>query len=139
MIPPRGVAKHEYKQCADDFLGAMAYWIRRCLHNYSDTIAINILRILADAMHDDSRLLIVDEIKDNPPSTPAASTDMIMLAIGGKERTRVDLEWMTAKAGLKINSIGDGVGSWGQLTAIECVRAQRADVGSGAGAEVSAE
>lgn len=116
----------------------MAYWIRRCLHNHSDTFALNILRILADAMHDDSRLLIVEEIKGNPPDAPAAATDMAMISIAGKARTLDDWECMTAEAGLKINSVGDGVGSWGELTAIECVKARQADVGSDADAEVTA-
>lgn len=116
----------------------MAYWIRRCLHNHSDANALNILRILAGAMHDDSRLLLVEEIKGNPPSAPAASTDVVMISIGGKARTRDDWEWMAAEAGLRINSVGDGVGSWGELTAIECVKAQQAHVGGDAGAEAAA-
>ncbi|KAK4447337.1 O-methyltransferase [Podospora aff. communis PSN243] len=47
--------------------GAMVYFMRRCLHNYSDTMAANILRIIAEAMAEDSKLLIQEDVKASPP------------------------------------------------------------------------
>lgn len=74
-------------------------------------------------MREDSRLLIVDEVKGNPPSVEAAAMDILMLGVGGKERTQEEWERLTEKAGLQINSIGPALGSWGQVAAIECVKA----------------
>lgn len=114
--------------------GAIAYWIRRCLHNYSDTLVPGILGILADAMHNDSRLLIVEEIKGNPPSARTAAMDIIMAGVGGKERTQDEWGCITAKAGLKISSVVGGVGSSGELAVIKCVRDQPGDDAVGADA-----
>ena len=111
----------------------MVYWIRRCIHNYSDTIASNMLRIIADAMHEDSRLLIVEAVKENPPSAETAATDILMVSCGGKERTLDEWKSVTARAGLKISSVGDGLGSWGKLAVIECIKTPPADGGVGAG------
>ena len=38
------------------------YWIRECLRNYGDEIYVNILCIIADAMVDDSKLLIEEDV-----------------------------------------------------------------------------
>ncbi|KAF5520983.1 Methyltransferase fsa4 [Colletotrichum aenigma] len=67
--------------------GAYVYYIRYCLHDYSDEAAIAILGVIADAMAGDSRLLIAEQVLNDPPSAPAASLDLLMLTVGGKERT----------------------------------------------------
>ena len=74
--------------------------MRRCLHNHSDTLALILLRILANAMYEDSRLLIVGKVKGNPPSVQTAAMDVSMLRMGGKERSRDDWDWLTVKPGL---------------------------------------
>jgi len=102
--------------------GAIAYFIRRCLHNYSDTIALNVLRVLAEAMADDSRLLIQEDIKGVPPEPETAVLDFLMLTYGGKERTRQGWEDLVEKSGLKIVSISGGDGPWQGLFVIECVK-----------------
>lgn len=62
--------------------GTTVYWIRRCIHNRSDTLALNILRILAGAMYEESRLFIVEEVKGSPPSVQTAAMDVLISAWG---------------------------------------------------------
>lgn len=102
--------------------------MRRCIHNRSDTLALSILRILACAMYEESRLFIVEEVKGSPPSVDGRH-GRLDLSMEGRERSGDDWEWMTARAGLKIISVGDGVGSWGELAATECVKSQPAEAG----------
>ncbi|POS73478.1 O-methyltransferase [Diaporthe helianthi] len=63
--------------------GAYTYWMRRCFHNYSDEVSRNMLRIIVDAMAEDSRLLIQEDVLDNPPHQWAAFLDFMMLGLGG--------------------------------------------------------
>jgi hypothetical protein len=100
----------------------MVYFIRRCLHNYSDAIAINMLSILAEAMANDSKLLIQEDVKGVPPDPETAVLDFLMLTYGGKERTRQCWEEMTDKAGLRISAVSGGDGPWHGLCVIECVK-----------------
>jgi hypothetical protein len=102
--------------------GALIYWVRRCLHNYADTICTNILRKIADAMAPDSRLLVQEDVMENPPNHMAAMLDFMMLGFGGKQRTLQKWEEMTGNAGLKITSISRGKGPWRSLAVIECVK-----------------
>ncbi|KAK0639483.1 S-adenosyl-L-methionine-dependent methyltransferase [Cercophora newfieldiana] len=91
----------------------------------SDTIAANILRIIAEAMADDSKLLIQEDVKDfhGPrPDTDTAVLDFLMLTYGGKERTRRCWEDITERAGLSIVSVSGGDGPWHGLFVIECVK-----------------
>jgi len=103
--------------------GALVYFIRRCLHNYSDTLVSNILTILAGAMADDSKILIQEDIKTTPPDKRTASLDFLMMMYGGKERTRECWDGVVAKAGLKIVKVSTAQGAWGALSTIECVKA----------------
>jgi hypothetical protein len=103
--------------------GAMAYFIRRCLHNYSDTIVVNVLRILAEAMADDSHLLIQEDVKSMPPDSDNAVLDFLMMTYGGKERSRQCWEDVLGKAGLKMVGISQGSGPWASLSVIDCVKA----------------
>ena len=95
-------------QLADDILartGAFTYWIRRCIHDYGDAACINIMSVLAGAMAADSRLLVVEQILDNPPNNFSAWNDLMILCFGGKERTIADFEALAKGAGLKITGI----------------------------------
>lgn len=103
-------------------LGALIYFIRRCLHNYGDLVSISILKHIANAMTEDSRLLIQEDIADNPPHYKTAMVDMMMLNFGGKSRTLECWEAVVAEAGLQISSISRGQGPWRALGVIECVK-----------------
>jgi hypothetical protein len=104
-------------------LGALIYWIRRCLHNYGDEVSINILSIIAVAMTDDSKVLIGEDIMGNPPYYTETMLDLMMMGFGGKERTLECWKDVISKAGLKLSSISRGKGPWKNMAVIECVKA----------------
>ncbi|KAK2033213.1 O-methyltransferase [Colletotrichum zoysiae] len=103
--------------------GALTYWIRRCLHNYGDEISVNMLRIIAEAMAADSRLLIQEDVAANPPHWTTTMLDFMMLTFGGKHRTLECWTDILGKAGLKISGVSMGEGPWRHLAVIECVKA----------------
>lgn len=103
-------------------IGALVYWIRRCLHNYSDEISVNILKNLVEAMADDSKVLIAEDVLDNPPNFIAAFMDFMMMSMGGKQRTLENWEKVLLDAGLKISSISSSKGPWRTMSVIECVK-----------------
>lgn len=80
------------------------------------------LRILADAMADDSRILIQEDVLDNPPNFMASMLDFMMIAFGGKQRNLETWEGLVGAAGLRISSISRGRGPWKTLAVIECVK-----------------
>lgn len=100
----------------------MVYFIRRCLHSHSDTLATKILEILAQAMADDSKLLIMEDIVANPPHTRSTTFDMMMMKVGGKERPLHCWETVTRNAGLVITNVLQGTGQLGYLSVIECMK-----------------
>ncbi|KAK0737844.1 O-methyltransferase-domain-containing protein [Schizothecium vesticola] len=101
--------------------GALAYYIRRCLHDYGDEECVVMLQRISDAMATDSKLLIVEQVLPNPPSAFAAATDIAMLVIGGKERTIDGFTDITARAGLRILQVYRNQGTDAVL--IECAKA----------------
>lgn len=80
------------------------------------------LRILARVLAEDSRILIEEDIHDDPPHNMAAMLDFMMLGLGGKERQLSCWEKVIGNAGLKIRSISRGKGPWRTLSVIECVK-----------------
>ena len=53
-------------------------------------------------MADDSRLLIVEQIMENPPKPFQAAIDIFMATISGKERTEQMFHEVVEAAGLKV-------------------------------------
>ncbi|KAB2572131.1 O-methyltransferase afvC [Lasiodiplodia theobromae] len=53
--------------------GALVYFLRRILHDWSDKYCVRILERLRDAMAEYSRILIMDQILDDPPNRIAGS------------------------------------------------------------------
>ena len=78
------------------------------------------LRHISDAMVEDSRLLIVEQILSNPPSATGSAADIFMATIGGKERTIENFTEIAEKAGLKIKQVFSNPGTDAGL--IECVK-----------------
>jgi len=50
----------------------------------------------------DSRVLIAEQILTDPPKPQASAIDLIMLNIGGKERTRTMFDKVITKTGLEL-------------------------------------
>lgn len=80
------------------------------------------IRIIADAMADDSKVLIQEDVLDNPPSPMASALDFMMLGFGGKQRTLECWERVLGAAGLQISAVSKGMGPWKTLSVIEAVK-----------------
>ncbi|KAM3472647.1 hypothetical protein MY8738_008761 [Beauveria namnaoensis] len=91
---------------SSDIPGAHVYLMRRLLHDFHDSEAIEILRNTASAMAPDSRLLICDMLVPDNVEVYGPMTlywlDFSLLAIGGKERSLLEFERICAQAGLEI-------------------------------------
>ena len=78
------------------------YYLRRVVHDWQDKDAVRILQAIKPAMGVDSRI-IVSEMVMPEPATPrdagAVWMDLMMLSIGGKERTM--REWQ--ELGVKVD------------------------------------
>ncbi len=85
--------------------GAQIYYIRRVFHDWLDDEARQILTSIIPAMAPDSRILISDMALSEPVSAKDANAvwlDLMMLTIGGKERTKRDWENLVQSAGLRL-------------------------------------
>lgn len=56
-------------------------------------------------MRGDSRILISEQITENPPPVFSAFKDYTMLSLGGKERTLENFNQVAEAAGLKISGV----------------------------------
>ena len=81
----------------------MIYLFRRIFHNWSDEVALGILRNTVEAMSSRSRILITNTVVptvDVPRHV--ALMDINMMSFGGMERTQPQWESLLQKAGLKV-------------------------------------
>src|SRR5690348_9203496 len=93
-------------------LGALVYYLRHILRDYSDPVATTILSNVALAMTDpDSRVLISEQLNPDvasmggPLPLYAAFKDFSMLSIGGKERSLQQFAALADAAGLKVSGV----------------------------------
>jgi hypothetical protein len=96
------------------------YWIRRCLHDWSDASCKEILSHIAKAMASDSKLLIVEQVLEETPDRFSQYLDIIMMNIAGKERTLEQFRSMVQEVGLQIVGVHRMEGS--TTAAVECVK-----------------
>ncbi|KAL2431624.1 O-methyltransferase gsfC [Exophiala dermatitidis] len=103
-ILPQGVVIMEH-----DFFGpqpvegAKAYMLRRVLHDYSDAVCIDILKQIVPAMASDSVVLVADFVFPDAPSPadlPIAAIDLVVMNMGGKERSEQGFKKILQAAGL---------------------------------------
>lgn len=102
--------------------GAQVYYIRRVFHDWLDEEARNILSNIVPAMAPDSRILISDMALPEPVTredSHAIWLDLMMLTIGGKERTKKDWETLVTSAGLKLVNLWQ-TPETGPLVVVEC-------------------
>lgn len=104
---PKGVhfQPHDFFQ-PQPIKNARAYLLRAVCHDWSDTMVIKILSHIASAMAADSKVLIADNVlPEGGVQGMAAYMDLMMLCIGGKERTRPNFEVVLDASGLKLDGI----------------------------------
>ncbi|ATL31693.1 methyltransferase [Streptomyces formicae] len=79
--------------------GGDVYCVARCLHNWDDDTARTLLRTVRTAMGPGARLMIVEDVVPEGPATATAGyADLVMMLIGGRERTLAEYEALLGDA-----------------------------------------
>ena len=101
---------------------AQIYYIRRVMHDWRDEDCARILKAVIPAMAKDSRILISDNALPEPSTVNDAHAmwmDMMMMEIGGKERTKGDWQKLADMSGLKLVKIWQEPENTGTLCVVE--------------------
>ena len=88
--------------------GCDAFIMKHIIHDWGDEQCHTILRLMRDQLPANGRVLICDMVvSDEPGPTPAKLLDieMLVVTVGGKERTEQEFRDLFASAGLKLNRI----------------------------------
>ena len=102
--------------------GAQVYYIRRVLHDWNDVDCARILSAIKPAMASDSRILVSDMCLPEPSTVKEAGAiwmDVMMLAIGGKERSERDWIALGKRCGLVLRRVWTERERWGALGLVE--------------------
>ena len=85
---------------------ADAYVLRHIIHDWDDKDAVAILRNCRQAMNPGGRILVVETVIP-PLNEPCFGKwlDLMMLIVGGRERTEEQYRQLLPEAGLKLNRI----------------------------------
>jgi O-methyltransferase domain/Dimerisation domain len=83
--------------------GADVYIMRHIIHDWEDDEALVILRNCREAMNSESKILVVETIIP-PENEPCFGKwlDLMMLLVGGRERTEEEYRRLFSAAGLKV-------------------------------------
>lgn len=95
--------------------GADAYLLKGVLHDWPDDDAVSILRNTRAAIRPDGTLLLIENILDSA-ARPAGLIDLLMLVIGGRERTEADFRSLLDSTRFSLTRIIPTEASW----LIEC-------------------
>lgn len=88
--------------------GALVYFIRRVLHDWSDDESIVILKQIAKAMAPNSRVVINEFLIPEVGADPEACwVDLVMMSFAGTERTTSQWKSILDAAGLQLTNIYD--------------------------------
>lgn len=110
ILEKAGVAGRVHMDGGDFFhkisKGGDAYILRHIIHDWSDDEAATILRNCREAMNRNGKVLIVETVvpEGNDPCF-VKWLDLMMLVIGGKERTQIQYKLLLESAGLKLKRI----------------------------------
>jgi len=102
--------------------GADAYLLRWIIHDWEHDLALTILKNCARAMKESGRIVLVETILSagNDPH-PSKLLDFVMLmGLGGRERTRDEYETLLREAGLRLVRVVDTASP---MSVLEAVRA----------------
>jgi hypothetical protein len=95
--------------------GGDVYLLRRIIHDWEDEDAGRILSNVRSAMGPDGTLLLVEGLLDSAVH-PAGLMDLVMLVLGGRERTEADFRSLLDSAGFALNRVIPA----GTYSLIEC-------------------
>jgi hypothetical protein len=96
--------------------GGDVYLLKRILHDWADKDAARILGNVRRVIGADGTLLLLESLVDSA-AHPAGLTDMMMLVIGGRERTQADFRLLLQSAGFSLSRIIPA----GAASLIECL------------------
>ncbi|HZP08551.1 methyltransferase [Methyloceanibacter sp.] len=85
-----------------------AYIMKHIIHDWDDDHCRTILRLMREKLPKNGRVLVCDMVVgDDPDPTPAKMLDieMLVMTVGGKERTEAEFAELFASSGLKLNRI----------------------------------
>jgi hypothetical protein len=97
--------------------GGDAYLLRRIIHDWEDREALRILSNICAAMKPNGTLLIIEGLIDSTTS-PVGLMDLMMLTLGGRERTQAEFRNLVQNAGFSLERIAPA----GTYAVIECKR-----------------
>jgi hypothetical protein len=115
-----GVAKDQFAGCEGRITieggsffervpdGCDAYIMKHIIHDWDDEHCRTILKLMRDKLPTDGRVFICEMVvTDEPGPTAAKILDIMMLVItmGGKERTKDEFAELLASSGLRLNRI----------------------------------
>jgi O-methyltransferase domain len=103
--------------------GCDAYIMKHIIHDWDDEHCRTTLKLMRDKLPTDGRVLVCEMVvTDEPGPTSAKVLDIMMLVItmGGKERTKDEFAELFASAGLRLNRI---VPTEGPICVVEAVPA----------------
>jgi hypothetical protein len=95
--------------------GADAYLLKGVIHDWPDDDATGILRNVRRTMRPDATLLLIEAMVDSA-TRPTGFLDLLMMVIGGRERTEADFRSLVAAAGFSLTRIIPA----GSSSLIEC-------------------
>ena len=86
------------------FLGALFYYMHRCLHDWPDNECIMILKHIAGSMEPGKSRLLISEIvmPVGPMDIQTAWSDINMLVFGGMERSEKQWKALFDKSGFTL-------------------------------------
>ncbi len=94
--------------------GADAYLLKTVLHDWPDRVAIDILRGVRNAMHDDARLLVVEPVRrpGNEADIGKLMDVKAMVLFGGRARSEEDFRQLFGAAGLELSAVVPTATMW---------------------------
>jgi hypothetical protein len=95
--------------------GADAYLMKGVIHDWPDADAATILRNVRKVMRPDGALLLMERTADSA-AHPSGLMELLMLVLGGSERTEADFRSLLADTGFSLTRIISSNAS----TLIEC-------------------
>jgi hypothetical protein len=84
--------------------GGDAYLLRRVIHDWEDDEAVKILSNVRSAMGRNGMLLLVESLIDSA-TRPAGLMDIMMMVLGGRERTKAEFRQLVQAAGFSLDRI----------------------------------
>jgi len=79
--------------------GADLYVLNKVLDNWPDPEALAILTRCAEAARPDGRVMVMSGVTDREPADPQL---LMMVLVGGKDRTLAEFRALAARAGLEV-------------------------------------